>query len=126
MTTAKNYTSSNLFLLPNNQEGRDCLETLRKYTNRKLVKVIRARGRGSRTAPALANGRNPRAYDQSLPLEYSERLAIYIDYHNHHLNSQDVARELSLLKMQMRRDAKYVEVGKKIAELEYLVSRIED
>ena len=55
-----------------------------------LIKTIRARGRGSRTAPALANGRSARAYDQSLPLEHSERLSIYMDFKDdapNHLNS---------------------------------------
>ena len=73
--------NKNLFVdIPNNEEGREAIKTIRKYINRDLVKTIRLRGRGSRVKVAKKLGRNPRAFDQSLPLEHSERMTLYLDY----------------------------------------------
>ena len=73
--------NKNLFVdIPNNEEGREAIKTIRKYINRDLVKTIRLRGRGSRVKIAKKLGRNPRAFDQSLPLEHSERMTLYLDY----------------------------------------------
>jgi len=73
--------NKNLFVdIPNDEEGREAIKTIRKYINRDLVKTIRLRGRGSRVKIAKKLGRNPRAFDQSLPLEHSERMTLYLDY----------------------------------------------
>jgi len=73
--------NKNLFVdIPNTEEGREAIKTIRKYINRDLVKTIRLRGRGSRVKVAKKLGRNPRAFDQSLPLEHSERMTLYLDY----------------------------------------------
>jgi hypothetical protein len=39
---------------------------------------VKCQGRGPRTASAIADGRHPRAYDQSLPLRHAERLDVYV------------------------------------------------
>ena len=39
---------------------------------------VKCQGRGPRTKHARADGRYARAYDQSLPLRYAERLDVYI------------------------------------------------
>lgn len=39
---------------------------------------VKCQARGPRTRAALADGRNPRAYDQSLPIRHAERLDVYI------------------------------------------------
>lgn len=39
---------------------------------------VKCQGRGPRTAAALADGRHPRGYDQSLPLKHAERLDVYV------------------------------------------------
>jgi len=73
--------NKNLFVdIPNNEEGREAIKTIRKYINRDLVKTIRLRGRGSRVKVAKKLGRHPRSFDQSLPLEHSERMTLYLDY----------------------------------------------
>lgn len=73
--------NKNLFVdIPNTEEGRQAIKTIRKYINRDLVKTIRLRGRGSRVKIAKKLGRNPRAFDQCLPLEHSERMTLYLDY----------------------------------------------
>ena len=40
--------------------------------------IVRVKPRGARTKHAIADGRHPRAYDQSLPLRHAERLDVYI------------------------------------------------
>ena len=55
---AKNKLNKNLFVdIPNTEEGREAIKTIRKYINRDLVKTIRTRGRGSRreTVKGLEN-----------------------------------------------------------------------
>lgn len=51
-------------------------------SNNEIVKHPRYRvklqGRGSRTIHAIADGKNPRAYDQSLPLRHAERVDVYV------------------------------------------------
>lgn len=39
---------------------------------------VKCQARGPRTRAAVADGRNPRAYDQSLPMRHAERLDVYI------------------------------------------------
>tara|TARA_B100000575_G_C22964148_1_gene556847 strand:- start:372 stop:692 length:321 start_codon:yes stop_codon:yes gene_type:complete len=39
---------------------------------------VKCQGRGPRTKHARADGRYPRAYDQSLPLRHAERLDVYV------------------------------------------------
>ena len=39
---------------------------------------VKCQGRGPRTAAAIADGKHPRAYDQSLPLKHAERLDVYV------------------------------------------------
>ena len=39
---------------------------------------VKCQGRGPRTAAAIADGRHPRAYDQSLPLRHAERMDVYV------------------------------------------------
>jgi hypothetical protein len=40
--------------------------------------IVRVKPRGARTKHAIADGRHPRAYDQSLPIRHAERLDVYI------------------------------------------------
>ena len=83
--------NKNLFVdIPNTEEGREAIKTIRKYINRDLVKTIRLRGRGSRVKVAKKLGRNPRAFDQSLPLEHSERMTLYLDYNKKNPSSYNV------------------------------------
>lgn len=78
---AKNKLNKNLFVdIPNTEEGREAIKTIRKYINRDLVKTIRTRGRGSRSKVAKQLGRHPRCFDQSIPIKYSERVTLYLDY----------------------------------------------
>ena len=39
---------------------------------------VKCQGRGPRTAAAIADGKHPRKYDQSLPLRHAERLDVYV------------------------------------------------
>lgn len=39
---------------------------------------VKCQGRGPRTEFAIALGRNPRAFDQSLPLKFAERMDVYV------------------------------------------------
>jgi|TARA_B110000908_G_C10168304_1_gene409534 hypothetical protein len=52
------------------------------WTDVKPVKSTRYRvkcqGRGPRTAAAIADGKHPRKYDQSLPLRHAERMDVYV------------------------------------------------
>jgi hypothetical protein len=83
--------NKNLFVdIPNNEEGREAIKTIRKYINRDLVKTIRLRGRGSRVKVAKKLGRHPRSFDQSLPLEHSERMTLYLDYNKKNPSANNV------------------------------------
>tara|TARA_Y100000385_G_scaffold34744_1_gene32649 strand:- start:249 stop:542 length:294 start_codon:yes stop_codon:yes gene_type:complete len=39
---------------------------------------VKLQARGARTAAAIADGKHPRKYDQSLPLRHAERLDVYV------------------------------------------------
>ena len=39
---------------------------------------VKCQGRGPRTSAAIADGKHPRKYDQSLPLRHAERLDVYV------------------------------------------------
>ena len=39
---------------------------------------VKCQARGARTVHAVNDGKHPRAYNQSLPLRYAERLDVYI------------------------------------------------
>lgn len=39
---------------------------------------VKCQGRGPRTEFAIALGKNPRAFDQSLPLKFAERMDVYV------------------------------------------------
>jgi len=39
---------------------------------------VKLQGRGPRTNNALSAGRRPRAFDQSLPLKFAERVDVYV------------------------------------------------
>ena len=39
---------------------------------------VKCQGRGPRTAAAIADGKHPRKYDQSLPLRHAERMDVYV------------------------------------------------
>ena len=39
---------------------------------------VKCQARGARTKHAIADGRNPRAYDQSLPIRHAETLDVYV------------------------------------------------
>lgn len=83
--------NKNLFVdIPNTEEGREAIKTIRKYINRDLVKTIRLRGRGSRVKVAKKLGRHPRSFDQSLPLEHSERMTLYLDYNKKNPSANNV------------------------------------
>ena len=51
--------------------GNDDLVTYPRYR-------VSLKPRGPRTKNAIADGKHPRAYDQSLPLRHAERLDVYI------------------------------------------------
>lgn len=55
----------------NNHPMNDDLATFPRYR-------VSLKPRGPRTKNAIADGRHPRAYDQSLPLRHAERLDVYI------------------------------------------------
>lgn len=83
--------NKNLFVdIPNDEEGREAIKTIRKYINRDLVKTIRLRGRGSRVKVAKKLGKPPRSFDQCLPLEHSERMTLYLDYNKKNPSSYNV------------------------------------
>ena len=39
---------------------------------------VKCQGRGPRASVAIADGKSPRAYDQSIPLSKAERMDVYI------------------------------------------------
>ena len=67
--------------VPNDEEGKLFVALLRKYANRDTIKVIKARGRGSRKEHGDAS---------SLPIKYAERLHIYFDYRDKYDNEHKV------------------------------------
>lgn len=50
-----------------------------RYHGAKLPRYrVKLQGRGPRTIHAIADGKHPRAYDQSLPLRHAERVDVYM------------------------------------------------
>ena len=50
-----------------------------RYHGMKLPRYrVKCQGRGPRTKYAIADGKHPRAYDQSIPLSRAEKLDVYI------------------------------------------------
>tara|TARA_R110000751_G_scaffold293637_1_gene401316 strand:- start:83 stop:469 length:387 start_codon:yes stop_codon:yes gene_type:complete len=71
--------SNNLFLFPYvTEEDKEFVNKVRTYLNSSRYSW-RARGRGARTKPSLEDMGRPRGYDQDLPLDRSERVAVYIE-----------------------------------------------
>ena len=67
------------------QSIRDIIKRINKKTKQSAKpgtaytrNVVRVKPRGARTKHAIADGRHPRAYDQSLPIRHAERLDVYI------------------------------------------------
>ena len=125
-----NTLNKNLFVdIPNDEEGKKAIKTIRKYINRDLVKTIRLRGRGSRVKIAKKLGRHPRAFDQSLPLKHSERVTLYLDYNKDNpseYNVDTLHREIWKLKDEI----KNLQVWKNLVEdkvsVESLVDHLAD
>ena len=42
-------------------------------------RISKIRARGPRKKWAVKNGLNPRAYDQDLPMEYAEKISVYVE-----------------------------------------------
>ena len=67
------------------------IQTLRDHLDH-TTRVGKVRARGERKKWALKDGRNPRAYDQDLPIKYAERVTVYMETKpkvrkvNHHYN----------------------------------------
>ena len=57
-----------------NPDNADYIATFRKSPRY----YIKLQGRGPRTVNAITAGRKPRAFDQSLPLQYAERVDAYV------------------------------------------------
>lgn len=64
--------------VPNTPEGREFIENLRKYYNKKRF-TFRVVGRGPRVKAALKDGRCRRCYDQDLPLHHAEYFSVYLN-----------------------------------------------
>ena len=65
-----------------NKENKRLEERMLYGSSNQIVKHPRYRvklqGRGPRTIHAIADGKNPRAYDQSLPIRHAERVDVYV------------------------------------------------
>jgi|TARA_R110000796_G_scaffold214301_1_gene330291 hypothetical protein len=84
MRDSKFYITTLDILSANDMLNLEKLRKLTKATNKisKLSNGIQwrvcAKPRGPRTAPALADGLGPRAYDQNLPMRHALKMDIYI------------------------------------------------
>ena len=61
------------------RKATDVFEELIKISLDKNHRVSRKRARGPRKVHALADGLNPRAYDQHLPIRHATTVTIYIE-----------------------------------------------
>jgi hypothetical protein len=61
------------------RKATDVFKELIKISLDKYHRVARVRGRGPRKAHAIADGLNPRAYDNDLPIRHAETVTIYIE-----------------------------------------------
>jgi septal ring factor EnvC (AmiA/AmiB activator) len=69
-----------MFRVPNSDEGRAFVATMRKYALSGTR--IRARGRGARKKHAVALGRYANAFQASIPLQYASAMALYVTRKN--------------------------------------------
>jgi hypothetical protein len=60
------------------RKATDVFKELIKISLDKHHRVVRVRARGPRKVHAIADGLNPRAYDQDLPIRHAETVTIYI------------------------------------------------
>jgi hypothetical protein len=122
--------NKNLFVdIPNTEEGRQAIKTIRKYINRDLVKTIRLRGRGSRVKVAKKLGRNPRAFDQCLPLKHSERMTLYLDYNKQNPSEYNVEvlnDEIRNLKSEMKKLQRWRDFVWQKVSTEEIIEHIND
>ena len=77
MRDSKFYITTLDILSANDMLNLEKLRKLTKATNGIQWRVC-AKPRGPRTAPALADGLGPRAYDQNLPMRHALKMDIYI------------------------------------------------
>ena len=125
-----NTLNKNLFVdIPNDEEGKKAIKTIRKYINRDLVKTIRLSRRGTRVKVAKKLGRHPRAFDQSLPLKHSERVTLYLDYNEDNPSEYNV-ESLNKEIWKFKSEIKNLQVWKKLVEdkvsVESLVDHLAD
>ena len=122
--------NKNLFVdIPNTEEGREAIKTIRKYINRDLVKTIRLRGRGSRVKVAKKLGRHPRSFDQSLPLEHSERMTLYLDYNKKNPSANNVEAlqdEIRNLRSANNRLMKWKDIARERVSTHEMLEHIND
>lgn len=67
------------FRVPNDDEGRAFIASLRKFAHYPHVRRIRLRANGPRVTHALADGESPRRYFQDLPMRHAEAVRVYMD-----------------------------------------------
>ena len=60
---------------------RKAIKIINKSSPQKFY--IKCQGRGPRAVMAIADGKYPRAYDQSLPLKYSLKMDVYLYKRGH-------------------------------------------
>ena len=84
-----------------------CVDINDKEDEEIEIKILKSEfPRGSRVKIAKKLGRNPRAFDQSLPLEHSERMTLYLDYNKKNPSEYNVEAlhdELRNLKSEMKK-----------------------
>mgnify|MGYP003135428493 FL=1 len=79
ITKRSDIPPMNLFLFPyKTEEDKEFVAKVKTFLNSGRYSW-KARGRGARTKPSLEDIGRPRGYDQDLPLDRSERVAIYIE-----------------------------------------------
>jgi len=79
ITKRSDIPPMNLFLFPyKTEEDKEFVDKVKTFLNSGRYSW-KARGRGARTKPSLEDMGRPRGYDQDLPLDRSERVAVYIE-----------------------------------------------
>jgi len=79
ITKRSDIPPTNLFLFPyKTEEDKEFVAKVKTFLNSGRYSW-KARGRGARTKPSLEDMGRPRGYDQDLPLDRAERVAVYIE-----------------------------------------------
>ncbi len=111
--------ANNLFLFPYvTEEDKEFVNKVRTYLNSARYSW-RARGRGARTKPSLEDMGRARGYDQDLPLDRSERVAVYIEERKGFKKAVEVFLEEEKLKRWRQESRNNLEQSIKLYEEEY-------